>query len=213
MKMTANLQKIAVSAMMLSLVAVLLLPTKGMTAPATQTLANLQTAFNGESNANAKYLAYAQKADEEGYYRVGNLFRAAAKAEAIHAGNHAKVIRSLGAEPMAEIKLPAIKSTRANLEDALNGETYEQEKMYPEFLKQAAADDNRDADQTFRYAREAEMEHAKLYRLALSNLDQWKVADKKFSVCPVCGFTVEGKPSFADCPVCAEPGEKYLSVS
>lgn len=213
MKRTENIQKIVMTVIMIFFTSMFLLSTQPTDAAASSTLENLQTAFNGESNANAKYLAYAKKADAEGYFRVGRLFRAAAKAESIHAQNHAKVIRSMGAEPMAEIKLPEVKSTKANLEDAISGETYEQKEMYPEFLEQAAEDGNEEAGQSFRYAREAEIEHARLYKLALNNLEGWKVADLQFNVCPVCGFTVEGKPAFANCPVCAESGEKYLPVS
>jgi rubrerythrin len=64
----------------------------------TKTLANLQSAYNGESNAHAKYLASAKKADEEGFGAAASLFRAAAKAEAIHAENHARVILQAGRE-------------------------------------------------------------------------------------------------------------------
>ena len=112
MRKAESLQKIAMAVLMIILGTVFLLPIKAQAAISTSTLTNLQTAFNGESNANAKYLAYAKKADEEGYNRVGRLFRAAARAEAIHAQNHAKVIRSMGAEPVTEIKLPEIKSTK-----------------------------------------------------------------------------------------------------
>lgn len=213
MKIISSVRKIALTALLLSLVAVPFIPSITMAASDASTLANLQAAFNGESNAGAKYLAYAKKADQEGYYRVGKLFRAASKAESIHAQNHAEVIRSMGAEPKADIKAAEVKSTRENLQDAINGETYEQKEMYPAFLKQAAADNNADADQTFTYAREAEIEHARLYKLALDNLDEWKTSETQFNVCPTCGFTVEGKPAFADCPTCAESTKKFLSVS
>src|SRR5579872_2421096 len=79
------------------------------------TLQNLQAAYNGESNAHVKYLAFAQKADEEGYHGVGSLFRATARAEQIHLTNHAAVIREMGAEPQATIKTPVVKTTRQNL--------------------------------------------------------------------------------------------------
>lgn len=213
MKNLAKLNKIALAALLLSLVAVFFVPAITVAAAGASTLANLQAAFNGESNAHAKYLVYAEKADQEGYHRVGKLFRAAAKAEAIHSQNHAKVIRSMGAEPMADIKPATVKSTRENLQDAIKGETYEQQEMYPAFLEQAAADNNNDAEQTFRFAREAEIEHARLYKLALDNLDEWKASGTQFYVCPTCGFTVEGEPSFADCPVCAKPAKEYQPVS
>lgn len=184
-----------------------------VTAKDSKTLENLQAAFNGESNAHAKYLAYSKKAAGEGYLKVAALFRAAAAAEEIHFNNHAKVIKSMGAIPIAEIKLPGIKSTKENLADAIKGETYEQTVMYPGFLVQAEKDQNDDAIQTFTYAETAEGEHAKLYKKALSNLNNWKVAGAGLSVCPICGYTVEGKPAFEDCPVCATPKKDFKLIS
>ena len=100
-----------------------------------KTLENLIAAFNGESNANAKYIEYAKKADEEGYQGVASLFRAAAAAEEIHFKNHAEVIKKLGGTPKADIQLPKILSTKENLVDAIKGENYEHDVMYPDFLK------------------------------------------------------------------------------
>lgn len=176
-------------------------------------LANLQTAFNGESNAHARYLAFAKKADAEGYGEVASLFRAAAKAEEIHANNHAAVINKLGGKPEAKIETPDVKTTKENLEAAIKGETYERDTMYPEFLKQARQVRNIDAIQTFNYAKTAEAEHAKLYTAALKNLDKSKgTKAKNFYVCGVCGYTVE-KIDFAKCPSCFSPKEKYETVS
>jgi len=182
-------------------------------AGANQTLDNLMTAYNGESNAHAKYLAYAEKADAEGYGKVASLFRATAKAEGIHMKNHAEVIRSLGGTPKADIELPEIKSTRANLEDALKGETYENTTMYKEFIDQAQKDGDMAAVRTFSFARSAEAEHAKLYQEALNNLAAWKGPKAEFYVCPTCGYTVEGKPAFTVCPVCGTAAKDYLMVS
>lgn len=176
------------------------------------TLENLQAAFNGESNAHAKYLAYSKKAEEEGYLKVAALFRAAAYAEEIHLNNHARVIKSMGASPKAEIKQPDVKSTEQNLADAIKGETYEQTVMYPGFIAQAQKEQNDEAIQTFNYAMAAEAEHAKLYKSALDNLTNWKVAGVGFAVCPICGYTVEGKPTFANCPVCGTPANDYTLI-
>ncbi len=182
------------------------------TAKAT-TLANLQTAFNGESNAHARYLAFAKKADAEGYGEVASLFRAAAKAEEIHANNHAAVIKKLGGTPQAKIETAEVKSTKENLEAAIQGETYERDKMYPEFLKQAREVRNTDAIQTFNFAKTAEAEHAKLYSEALANLAKLRGSKaKNYFVCDVCGYTVT-KVDFAKCPSCFSPKEKYQSVS
>ncbi len=178
-----------------------------------KTLDNLMAAYNGESNAHAKYLAYAEKADQEGYHKVASLFRAAASAEEIHLNNHARVIKALGGTPKADIKLPEIKSTKENLEDAVKGESYERDTMYPEFIAQAEKDGDTSAVQTFTYAKSAEAEHAKLYQEALSNLAAWKAPKADFYVCPTCGYTVEGKPSFEACPVCSTPAKLYIVVS
>jgi rubrerythrin len=178
-----------------------------------KTLENLQTAYNGESNANAKYLAYAQKADQEGYHKVARLFRAAAGAEEVHLINHARVIESMGAVPEAKIEIPEVKSTKENLQDAIKGETYEANKMYPEFISQAEKANNGDAVQTFTYARDAEAAHAQLYQKALNNLDKWKKADKNFYVCPTCGYLTEGKPAFESCPICGTAKNNFLVIS
>lgn len=179
---------------------------------ASKTLDNLQTAFNGESNAKARYLAFAQKAESEGYGKVASLFRAAAKAEDIHANNHAEVIRKLGATPVADVKTPEVNSTTDNLQAAIKGESYERDTMYPDFLKQARDDGNKDAVRTFNLAKEAEAEHAKLYTEASSNLAAWKTTVQPFYVCPSCGYTT-GTLNFAKCPVDFTPKEKFIAVS
>lgn len=177
------------------------------------TLENLQAAFNGESNAHARYLAFAQKADEEGYASVASLFRAAAKAEEIHASNHAVVIKKLGGAPEAKIEKPVVKSTKENLEAAQKGEIYERDEMYPAFLKKARQDGNTDAIQTFNYAKTAEAEHARLYGEDLKEIATLKGAAKKnYFVCGTCGYTVT-KVDFAKCPSCFSPKDKYEQVS
>lgn len=177
-----------------------------------KTLDNLQAAFNGESNAHARYLAFAKKADEEGFKGVASLFRAAAKAEEIHAANHAEVIKKLGGTPKADVKTVDVKSTKENLEAALKGESYERDVMYPNFLRQAKAEGNRAAVRTFNFAKEAEAEHAQLYKDALENLDSWKADAKTFLVCPECGYTTLDV-KLTECPVCSTPREKFLTVT
>lgn len=73
---------------------------------------NLAAAFAGESQANRKYLAFAKKADDEGYKQVAKLFRAAAAAETVHAHNHFRI-------------MGGIKSNAENLKAAIEGETHE----------------------------------------------------------------------------------------
>src|ERR1039458_7607719 len=97
--------------------------------PAKLTLQNLETAFNGESNAHARYLAFAEKADQEGYFQIAGLFRAAARAEEIHARNHEVEIKRLGGTAQAKIEKPDVKTTKENLQAAIKGETYERDVM------------------------------------------------------------------------------------
>jgi rubrerythrin len=175
-------------------------------------LDNLMTAYDGESNAHARYQAFAKKADEEGYGRVASLFRAAARSEQVHVNNHAEVIKKMGGTPKADVKTPEVKSTKENLETALKGESYERDTMYPDFMKLAKEEGNKDAVRTFNFSLQAETQHAKLYKEALDNLDQWKGANKDFFVCPVCGYTVD-KITFEKCPVCRTPKDKYEKIS
>ncbi len=204
------MEKFAATVIVLAL-ALVALPDRA--AAATTTLENLQAAFNGESNANARYTAFAEKANQEGYGEVASLFRAAANAEAVHATNHAVVIKKLGGTPEAKIVTPVVNSTKENLEAAIKGESYERDTMYPEFLKQARAEGNRDAVQTFNYARTAESEHAKLYSQALNDLPKLKGSKSKdYYVCKVCGFTT-AQMDFSKCPSCFTQKDKYEKVS
>lgn len=175
------------------------------------TLDNLQAAYNGEFNANLRYTAYAKKADEEGYKQVAKLFRAAALAEQIHRDNHAEVIRKMGAEPKAEQQELMVKSTRDNLQAAIDGESYERDKMYPEFISKAESINNKDAVQTFKYAQEAEAQHASYYQEALNNLDKWTESSVSFYVCPECGYTTN-QLDFANCPECGEEKNNFKEV-
>lgn len=176
------------------------------------TLENLVTAFNGESNAHAKYIAFAKKADEEGYTKVASLFRAAARAEEIHAQNHAEVIKSLGSEAVADIKKFAVGTTRENLDVAIKGEVSERQVMYPAMIKRARTDSNRQAMRSFNFAMTAEAEHAKLYKDALANLEQWKGGTKDFYVCSVCGYTTTNL-DFKKCASCFVKVDQYEKVN
>jgi rubrerythrin len=177
------------------------------------TLEDMQAAFNGESNAHIRYLAFAKQADKEGYGEVASLFRAAARAEEIHATNHAAVIKGLGQEPKAKIEVPEVKSTRENLEAAIKGESYERDTMYPQFLKQARSEHNKAAIKSLNYAKQAEEEHAKLYSATLANLDRLKGSmPTAYMVCPKCGFTTNDHTR-KQCPTCFTVSEQFEKVA
>jgi rubrerythrin len=157
---------------------------------------NLQDAFAGESQANRKYLAFAKKADKEGYRQVAKLFRAAAEAETVHAHNHLK-------------ELAGIRSTRENLETAIKGESYEFQQMYPRMIEEAKAEDVKGALRSFSSANEVEKIHAELYQKALDSLGSNEEVD--YYVCEVCGFTAEGDPP-DKCPICNVKKEMFRKI-
>jgi len=157
---------------------------------------NLQDAFAGESQANRKYLAFAKKADQEGYKQVARLFRAAAEAETVHAHAH---LRSL----------KGIKSTADNLKAAIAGETHEFKSMYPAMINEAKAEDNKAALRSFEYANAVEKVHANLYQKALEKMDKLEEAD--YYVCSVCGYTCEDEAP-DECPVCKAKKKAFFKV-
>ncbi len=162
-----------------------------------QTEKNLKEAFAGESQANRRYLAFAKKAEEEGFKQMAKLFRAAAEAETVHAHNH---LRALG----------GIKSTKENIQEAIGGETYEFKKMYPEMVTKAKTEGLKQAEISFDYANQVEKIHAALYENALASLGKNKTVD--YYVCPVCGNTVEEKAP-DQCPICNTPGPRFMKIS
>ena len=158
---------------------------------------NLRDAFAGESQANRKYLAFAQKAEAEGHTQVAKLFRAAADAETVHAINH---LRELG----------GIQSTDKNLNVALSGESYEFQKMYPMMIADAKAEGMQGALRSFSLANEVEKVHAALYEKAIKNLGRGEDVD--YWVCQVCGYTAEGEAP-DDCPVCKAKKQAFKRVN
>ena len=186
----------------------------GITAENTVTVQNLMAAFEGESNAHAKYTAFAVKADQDGLHGAASLFRAAARAEQIHATNHAKVIGQLGGHAECAIHPVEVKSTLENLKAALGGEQYEIDTMYPGFLAEAAESKNNGAIRTFHWAMEAEKTHARLYSEAIVLLEggkteSWIGEARDFYVCTVCGHTSESADEHERCPVCNLPWDKF----
>jgi rubrerythrin len=164
----------------------------------TKSYDDLMAAFAGESQANRKYLAFAKKADEEGYAQVARLFRAAAAAETVHALTH---FRTAG----------EVKSTEENLKAAVAGEHYENSEMYPSFMKDAEAEGDAKALKSFTWANEAEKIHEMLYKEALESLGK-PGETYDYYICPVCGFT-HARNAPEKCPVCGALGSKFEKIS
>ncbi len=160
---------------------------------------NLQEAFAGESQANRRYLFFADKAEKEGYPQVARLFRAAAEAETIHARNHFAAMDGVG-------------STRDNLMAGAIGEHYEFTRMYPPFIEQAEIENNERAQRSFEYANEVEQIHHKHFEEAIKAFDAGQqLRDEPYFVCQVCGNTVAGEAP-EKCPICGTPASKFKRV-
>lgn len=164
-----------------------------------QTNKNLKDSFSGESQANRKYLAFANKADKEGFQQVAKLFRAAAYAETVHALNHLDVMKE-------------INSTTDNLNAAVSGETFEFSEMYPKYIQIAKTEGNKKAVWSFDVANKVEQIHAGLFSNAIEILKKGKKLPKtEYYVCGVCGNTVEGSAPDV-CPICGSKKEKFKKI-
>ncbi len=151
-----------------------------------KTLENLKAAFAGESQANRRYLAFATKADEEGFSQAAKLFRAAAESETVHALKHLAAMGTVG-------------QTSENLGAAINGETFEFQELYPDMIKTAKEDDEKAAWISFMNANTVEQEHAALFKELLGNLEGAKPVT--YYVCQNCGHVhINEMPD--KCPVC-----------
>jgi len=156
----------------------------------------LQEAFAGESMAHMKYLIFAEEAEKKGLKNLARLFRAIAYAEFVHAKNH---FRELG----------MIKDTLGNIQQGIDGETYEIEEMYPVFNNTAKFQEEKGAERSTHYAWEAEKIHAEMYKKAKEIVGEGKdYPEDKIYICPVCGHTVIGEPP-EKCPVCGAPKSAY----
>lgn len=155
---------------------------------------NLMAAFAGESQANRKYLAFAKKAEAEGYKAAARMFRAAAEAETFHAHGHLAAAGGIG-------------NTIENLKAAVDGETFEFEKMYPPYVQEAMAEGDDKAVRTLSFAMEAEKIHAELYADVLANLS--KDDDSVYYLCPVCGY-IEKNGTPDTCPICRAKGSSFV---
>ncbi len=164
-----------------------------------KTQENLYTAFVGEAKAHHRLLAFARKAENEGYEQVAKLFRAVASAEGVHAERH---LRLLGEA--------AVRSTEENLQYSFEQETTVNEMYYPAFIQEAEEEEETAAVVTFKQARDVEERHAALYKRALNAMLREETHD--YYVCQVCGYIAEREPA-DECPVCGARREKFRPVT
>ncbi len=159
---------------------------------------DLKVAFSGESKAHVRNLAFAKKAEEDGFPQVARLFKAVAEAERIHATEYLKYLEGV------------IMSTEENLKAAFENEIRAKNEIYPGLIKEAMDLKREDVAWSFIRSRDVEERHAKLYKDALSAM----VADKEpeYHVCQVCGYIFDG--DLPDrCPVCQTGKEDFKRVN
>ncbi|MBK8884674.1 MAG: rubrerythrin family protein [Bacteroidales bacterium] len=179
-----------------------------------KSIENLKAAYNGESTASAKYAAFAEKAKAEGFDTVAVMFLATSKAEAIHAANHLKVLEKLGEKVEGpEIGAFVVLSTAENLDDAMKGETYEVETMYPGFIAAAESEKVKDAVKSFSWAVDTEKKHQAFYKKALDALNSGGESGLPLNwlVCPVCGNTYDLGSVTTACDFCMTNKEKFIA--
>ena len=131
-----------------------------------KTEGNLKAAFAGESQANRRYLYFAQKADVEGYNDVATVFRSTAEGETGHAHGHLEFLEVSG-DPATGLP---IGETSANLKAAIAGETHEYTDMYPGMAKSAREEGFDEIGDWFETLAKAERSHANRFQKALDAL-------------------------------------------
>jgi rubrerythrin len=165
----------------------------------TKTEENLSNALSGESQASRKYIAFAEKAERDGYRQIAKLFRAASESENVHAQNDLLIMKEIG-------------STEENLKKAIKGETYEYTEMYVDFIDQAEKDGRIDALKVFQDSKETEEYHASYYKEALEKIIQKEdLSPREYYICKTCGYTAEYEAP-DECPICGTKKKGFKKV-
>lgn len=171
---------------------------------------NLINAFGGESQAHMRYLHFANQAEKEKLSNVTRLFRAIARAEYIHAGDHYRELRHLDGGYVANsMAVFGPGDSIKNLRLAIAGETYEIEEMYPTYIEVAKFQGEKGAQRSFEWSYATEKLHKQLFEKALGSVNSGKDAELgPIQVCEVCGCTLEGEAPDR-CPICNASKDKF----
>lgn len=180
---------------------------------ATSTVAVLNDTWNFENNEMRRSIAFAKRADEEGYSPVASLFRASAAAERVHLRNLARAMKKLGYEPEAVLELVAVNSTADNLRLQLSSHNIYRNNVLPVLLAQARHEGFRGPIQGLSDAERTEESLVKYYAAAMAHLDSAKgKPGETYYVCSTCGY-ITTNPDFHICKVCYHSREKHEAVS
>ena len=170
-----------------------------MITPGSKTEENLKTAFSGESQARNKYTYFAKVARKEGYHYIAKIFEETAENECQHAKDEFKLLNGIG-------------TTEENLLEAMSGENYETQQMYPAFAKEAEEEGNSEAAALFRQIARVEAEHEGRYKKLLEMVRNGTVFKRETPIkwkCSKCGYILEGKEPPMKCPSCKHPREYF----
>lgn len=177
-----------------------------------KTIADLKAAIDGESTASAKYAAFAEQAAKDSLFAIEALFKSTSQAEAIHIKNHQAALAVLGVTDYeGKVEPFDVKSTAENLQAGIDGETYEFSNMYPGFIKDAEAENSKEAIVSFNYAQDAEKDHAKIYADALAKIATPDALASVYYICPKCGNVFVGT-SAKICDLCQTSSENFIEI-
>ncbi len=170
------------------------------------TMVNLLKAFAGESQARNKYEYFAKVAQKEGYRDIAEHFQRAANNEK----THAKLELALHNRMLTESE-NNFGNTAENLQMAIDGESYENTTMYPDFAQIAKDEGHKEAATLFNGIGKIEVEHEKMFQMLLDRLNAGAEFesdnDEEAWICEVCGHIHYGKKALKKCPVCKHPQE------
>ncbi|PKL35334.1 MAG: rubrerythrin [Spirochaetae bacterium HGW-Spirochaetae-1] len=207
------MKKYGVAVLVLSMITAVSFSCKPKETARDMSIKNLKEAITGETTASQKYAAYAKKAKEEGFAPIAVMFEATSKAESIHAKRDMEALSGLG-EKMEPINPQfAVKTTMENIKDAIKGESYEIETMYPGFIKTAEEAQLNEVVTSFNYAFDTEKKHLAIYKEALAALEKkdLKQLSATYSVCPKCGNTYS-KDVPTSCEICGEAQGTFIVI-
>jgi rubrerythrin len=185
-----------------------------------KTLIGLVQAFIGESQARNRYNIYAKIAKKEGFEQIAEIFNVTADNERVHAKNFwraAQTVMKETGKSMPEMTVDALAplkvgNTADNLKAAIEGETYEHTKMYPDIADTAEQEGFKAIAKQVRAIAHAEVHHAERYKALLKEVEAdtfFKKTQPTRWVCRECGLIHEGEEPPDQCPSCFHPREYF----
>ena len=173
-----------------------------------QTAKNLLTSFAFESQANNRYLFFANQAKEDGYMQIARIFTETAAQEFEHGLRFFKFFSGGELEITASFFTGVIKATYDNLLASAALENKVHTQLYPEFAEMARQENYERAAETWEAIIVAERHHETLFLALAENIRSGKIFKRDEKVvwrCVNCGYLHEGTDAPEKCPACVRP--------